>query len=112
MLWSPVPRESDESGSGTARIARRTIEPAFMIALYALAIVGVFVAPPHFVGLALLMLAYNTVAAMIFAGTVRYRAPWDFLLALLAAFALAWLWERARSRRQAHYAGAGASARR
>jgi hypothetical protein len=31
--------------------------------------------------------------AMVFAGTVRYRAPFDFLLALLAAFALerAWL---------------------
>ena len=25
--------------------------------------------------------------AMVFAGTTRYRAPWDFLLALLAAFA-------------------------
>jgi 4-amino-4-deoxy-L-arabinose transferase-like glycosyltransferase len=112
MLWSPVPRESDESGSRTARIARRTIEPAFMVALYALAIVGVFVAPPHFVGLVLLMLAYNTVAAMVFAGTVRYRAPWDFLLALLAAFALAWLWELARRHRQRHYVGAGASARR
>ncbi len=31
MLWSPVPRESDESGSGTARLARKTIEPAFVI---------------------------------------------------------------------------------
>ena len=37
MLWNPVPRESDESGSGTARLARRTIEPAFMVGLYALA---------------------------------------------------------------------------
>ncbi len=83
-----------------------------MVALYALAIVGVFVAPPHFVGLVLLMLAYNTLAAMVFAGTVRYRAPWDFLLALLAAFALAWMWELARRRRQRHYVGAGASARR
>ena len=41
MLWSPVPRESDESGSGGARLARRTVEPAFVIALYVLAIVGV-----------------------------------------------------------------------
>ena len=75
MLWNPVPRESDESGSGTARLARRTVEPAFMIALYVLAVVGFFVAPPHFVGLAALMLAYNTLAAMVFAGTARYRAP-------------------------------------
>jgi hypothetical protein len=35
---------------------------------------------------------------MVFAGSVRYRAPWDFLLALLAAFTLARLWEAARRR--------------
>jgi hypothetical protein len=111
MLWNPVPRESDESGSGTARLARRTIEPAFMVGLYALAVVGVFVAPPYFVGLALLMLAYNTVGAMVFAGTARYRTPWDFLLALLAAFALASAWERIQQRRRRHYVGAGSKAR-
>jgi len=111
MLWSPVPRESDESGSGTARLARKTIEPAFVIALYALAVVGVFVAPLRFVGLALLMLGYNTLAAMVFAGTARYRAPWDFLLAILATFALAWTWERIQERRRPHYVGAGSSAR-
>jgi membrane protein implicated in regulation of membrane protease activity len=71
----------------------------------------VFVAPPHFVGLAALLLAYNTIAAMVFAGTARYRAPWDFLLALLAAFALAWGWERVRARRGRRYVGAGSSAR-
>jgi hypothetical protein len=111
MLWSPVPRESDESGSGVARLARRTLEPAFVVALYVLALVGVFVAPPHFVGLAALMLAYNTLAAMAFAGTARYRAPWDFLLALLASFALAWAWERVRRRRRPYYVRAGSSAR-
>jgi Dolichyl-phosphate-mannose-protein mannosyltransferase len=111
MLWNPVPSESDESGSGTARLARRTIEPAFVVALYVLALVGVFLAPPHFVGLAALMLAYNTLAAMVFAGTARYRAPWDFLLALLAAFALAWAWGRVRKRRRPSYVSAGSSAR-
>ena len=108
MLWSPVPRESDESGSETARLARKTIEPAFVIGLYVLAIAGFFVAPPHFVGLTALMLAYNTLAAMVFAGTARYRTPWDFLLAILAAFALAALWERVRVRRRPY---AGVSAR-
>ena len=107
MLWSPVPRESDDSGSGAARVARKTVEPAFVIALYLLALVGFFVAPPHFVGLATVMLAYNTLAAMVFAGSVRYRTPWDFLLALLAAFALAAAWERMRRRRPV-YAGARA----
>ena len=111
MLWNPVPRESDESGSGTARLARRTIEPAFMVGLYALAVVGVFVAPPYFVGLAALMLAYNTLAAMVVAGTARYRTPWDFLLALLAAFALASAWERIQRRRHRHYVGVGSRAR-
>jgi hypothetical protein len=70
-----------------------------MVGLYILAIAGLFVAPRHFVALALLLLAYNTLAAMVFAGTARYRAPWDFLLALLAAFALAEIWQRLRRRR-------------
>jgi len=108
MLWNPVPSESDSSGSAAARQARRTVEPAFMIGLYALAILGLFFAPRHFVALALLLLAYNTLAAMVFAGTARYRAPWDFLLALLAAVAFADLWKRVRKRRG--YATAGSSA--
>ena len=99
MLWNPVPSESDESGSGLARTARRTIEPAYVVVLYALALVGLFLSPRRFAALAVALLAYNTVAAMVFAGTARYRAPWDFLLALLAAFALAALWERIRKRR-------------
>ncbi len=107
MLWNPVPSESDASGSAGARLARRTVEPAFMVALYALAVAGVFFAPRHFVGLAVLLLAYNTLAAMVFAGTARYRAPWDFLLALLAAFALAAIWQRIQRR---GYAAAGSSA--
>jgi 4-amino-4-deoxy-L-arabinose transferase-like glycosyltransferase len=108
MLWSPVPRESDQNGSDTARLARKTIEPAFVIALYVLAIGGFFVAPPHFVGLAATMLAYNTLAAMVFAGSVRYRAPWDFLLGILAAFGIAWAWEQVQRRRRRHYVGASA----
>ncbi len=98
MLWSPVPSESDESGSGLARAARKTVEPAYVLALYALALVGLFLAPVRFVALALSLLAYNTLAAMVFAGTARYRVPWDFLLALLAAFALVAAWERYRGR--------------
>jgi hypothetical protein len=111
MLWSPFPRESDESGSGSARLARRTVEPAFVVALYVLALAGVFLAPAYFVGLAAVLLAYNTLAAMVFAGSARYRTPWDFLLALLAAFAISWGWERIQSRRRRYYVGAGSSAR-
>jgi hypothetical protein len=110
MLWNPVPSESDSSGSGAARAARRTIEPAYVVALYALALVGLFVAPRHFAALALVLLSYNTLVAAIFAGTARYRVPWDFLLALLAAFALEALWTRVRARR-AGYAPSGSAAR-
>jgi hypothetical protein len=99
MLWSPAPSESDASGSGGARLARRTVEPAYVVALYALAIWGLFLAPKRFGALAVLLLGYNTLAAMVFAGTARYRVPWDFLLALLAAFALAAVWERVARRR-------------
>jgi hypothetical protein len=77
------------------------VEPAFVILLYALAIAGLFVAPRHFVALAIVLLVYNTLAAMVFAGSVRYRAPWDFLLALLGAFAVVTLWEEFRARRAA-----------
>jgi Dolichyl-phosphate-mannose-protein mannosyltransferase len=111
MLWNPVPTESDESGSGLARDIRRTVEPAYMFLVYALAIGGLFLAPRHFVALAVLLLAYNTLAAAVFAGTVRYRAPWDFLLALLAAFSIAWLWNRFRAWRSG-YAGSDPSAAR
>ena len=99
MLWSPAPREADASGSGLARTARRTVEPAYMVLLYALALGGLILAPGRFLALASTLLAYNTLAAAVFAGTVRYRAPFDFLLALFAAFAVSALAARVRGRR-------------
>jgi hypothetical protein len=104
MLWSPVPSESDESGGGLSRAARRIVEPAYVIVLYGLALAGLFLAPARFAALALVFLAYNTLAATVFAGTVRYRVPWDFLLALLAAFTLVTIWERLA--RRGHYPAA------
>jgi hypothetical protein len=101
MLWNPFPAESGESQGQLARTARRAIEPAFMILLYAMAIAGLFVAPRRFLALALILLAYNTLAAIVFAGTTRYRAPLDFLLALLAALALAAIWEYYAEKRRA-----------
>lgn len=100
MLWSPfLSVEADESGQqGLSGTAQDTVEPAFMIALYALALLGAFLAPRRFVVLAVLVLGFNTVMAMVFAGTVRYRAPWDFVLALLAAVALTRAWDRVRRR--------------
>jgi len=100
MLWSPKSSvRADNAGqSGLAGKVRDDVEPAFMVALYVLALAGLFVAPRPFAALALLLLAYNTGAAAVFAGAVRYRAPWDFLLALLAAFALSAAWSAARGR--------------
>jgi 4-amino-4-deoxy-L-arabinose transferase-like glycosyltransferase len=100
MLWSPfLSVEADDEGQqGPADLAQRTVEPVFTILLYAFALWGAFLAPRRLVALVALLLAYNTATAMVFAGTVRYRVPWDFLLALLAAFALERAWGLLRSR--------------
>ena len=50
----------------------------------------------RFVGLALAVLAYQTLAAMAFVGATRYRVSTDFLLALLAASAIDWALRRRR----------------
>ena len=57
-----------------------------MIALYVLALVGLVRLPRRFLALTVLLLAYGTLMAMVFAGTVRYSVPWDFLLCVPAAF--------------------------
>ncbi len=101
MLWSPfLSVTADDAGQqGVSDLVQRTVEPAFVLALYALALWGAFLAPRRFVVLAALLLGFNTVMAMVFAGTARYRAPFDFVLALLAAFALERAWALLRRRR-------------
>ena len=100
MLWSPTfSVDSDDAGRGRlAELGRDVVEPVFMIAVYLLAIVGALVVSRRFVALVVLLVGYNTLVAMAFAGTVRYRAPFDFLLAILAAAALVGGWERVRAR--------------
>ena len=100
LLWQPsVFETSGRPGSGTnLDVGRRIVEPVYMWILYALAFVGLFVARRAFVALALALFAYNTAAALVFVGATRYRVAWDFLLAILAAAALARLAERVRSR--------------
>ena len=90
MLWQPsVTRTEGRSGKGTfLDTARSWIEPAYMVVIYVLAAFGLFLIPPALRALGLLLLAYNTVAAMLFAGETRYRTPWDFLIALAAAAAV------------------------
>jgi 4-amino-4-deoxy-L-arabinose transferase-like glycosyltransferase len=100
LLWQPTVFEtSGRPGAGTnLDIGRRIVEPAYMWVLYALAFVGLFVAPRPFTALVLALLAYNTAVALVFVGATRYRVAWDFLLAILAAAALAHVARRVRSR--------------
>jgi 4-amino-4-deoxy-L-arabinose transferase-like glycosyltransferase len=101
MLWSPTfsVEDDDEARGGLAEAGRQVAEPLYALVLYALALAGCFFVPRRFLALALLLLAYNTLAAMIFAGTVRYRVPFDFLLAVLAASALERAWARVSASR-------------
>ena len=100
LLWQPnVLETSDRNGARSQLdVGRRIVEPAYMWALYVLAAAGVFLAPRAFVALALLLLAYQTAAALAFVGATRYRVAWDFLVALLATAALTRIAERARAR--------------
>jgi len=100
LLWQPsVFETSGRPGEGTRLdVGRRVIEPAYMWAAYVLAAAGLLVAPRAFAWLALLLLGYQTAAALAFVGATRYRVAWDFLVVLLAAAALAraaeWVQER------------------
>ena len=86
-LWQPsVVETRGRPGAGSwLDTARRWGEPAYMIPLYVLGAVGLFLVPRYFAVLAVLLLGYQTLLAMLFVGETRYRAPWDFLIALLAA---------------------------
>jgi hypothetical protein len=97
MLWQPSVTASEERARADTRVdtARRWLEPAYVIPLYALALAGL----PLLLGLAVLLLGYNTLAAMVFAGQTRYRVSWDFLLALAAAAAMLRLAGRVRTAR-------------
>lgn len=91
LLWQPnVPKTEGRPGRGTLLdVARDWAEPLYMVPVFLLALYGLRVLPRPFVVLALSLLAYQTAMAMLFVGQTRYRAPWDFLLMLLAASALA-----------------------
>lgn len=97
MLWSPrVTETTGRSGRGTSLdVGRRWVAPVYTGILFVLGAVGLVLVPRRFAALALLLLAYDTVAALAFAGATRYRVSWDFLLALLAGAAVERLWRRA-----------------
>jgi hypothetical protein len=89
MLWQPrvTKTEGRQGQGGFLDSARDWIEPAYMLALYTLGIAGLWLVPRRYVVLLAGLFAYQTVTAMMFAGETRYRAPWDFLLAVPAAAA-------------------------
>jgi hypothetical protein len=87
MLWDPRVGLEGSPNSGLDKL-RSYGEPAYMIPLYLLALAGLFAVTLPFRVLALIFVGYETLAAWVFAGTTRYRVPWDFVLALLAAAAI------------------------
>lgn len=100
-LWNPIvgPASERSEGNGTwLDTARNWIVPTWFVTLLALAVIGARRVPRRFLGLALTLLAYETVMAMVFTGATRYRVAWEFLLALLAAPAIVALLDRVRHR--------------
>ena len=86
MEWDPRPtKTATESGRG---VARDWVQPVYTSLLFAVGLVGLALVPRRFAALTLLLLAYETVAAMVFVGATRYRVAWDFLIAVPAAAAL------------------------
>jgi 4-amino-4-deoxy-L-arabinose transferase-like glycosyltransferase len=101
MFWDPRAQETEgrPSAGGFLDVARTWVQPVYEIPLYLLAIWGLFLAPRRVSALVLLMLGYQTLVAMGFAGDTRYRVPWDFCLALVASVAVLHLWSRLRGAR-------------
>jgi 4-amino-4-deoxy-L-arabinose transferase-like glycosyltransferase len=85
-LWQPnvVETRGRPGAGGWLDTLRSSAEPAYMIPLYLLAVAGLFLVPRFLAVLTVVLLGYQTLVAMLFVGETRYRAPWDFLLALLA----------------------------
>jgi hypothetical protein len=97
LLWDPRAQIFDERGSkGTVlrpvsrleNLGRIWAEGLYMSVLYSLGLIGIFRVGRRFFALSLSLLAYQTLAAAAFVGVTRYRAPWDFLLVLLATAGL------------------------
>jgi hypothetical protein len=104
MMWRP--NVAAETGPNQSIDRLRTwVQPLYTVPLFVGALVGLFLVSRSFRVLALAFLVYQTAMAWIFAGTTRYRVPWDFVLALLAAVALERAVERVRAGREARVPG-------
>jgi 4-amino-4-deoxy-L-arabinose transferase-like glycosyltransferase len=92
LLWDP--RVRSREGSGGARAALRTWSALYFVPLFALGALGLALVRRDLAVLALALLTYGTLAAIVFVGATRYRVPWDFLLAVPAGAVLARAGER------------------
>jgi 4-amino-4-deoxy-L-arabinose transferase-like glycosyltransferase len=93
MEWDPrTTASATDSGHG---VPRTWAQPVYTSLLYAFGLLGLLFAPWRFGLLAVLVLAYQTLAAVTFVGATRYRITTDFLIAVLAAA----VFERALGRR-------------
>jgi hypothetical protein len=108
MLWSPKVLPPDTKGDSAGWLVglRNWVEPLYVLPLFLLAAYGLFLVSRRLAVLAVLLLAYQWGMAMVFVGATRYRVPWDFVIALLAAAALLNLIERVSARRSAKAAPA------
>src|SRR5262249_42771160 len=100
MLWDPraLRTEGRSAQGGFVDDARAWVQPIYTIPLYVLALAALFLVPRLIAVLFVALLAYNTLAALLFAGAPRYRVPWDFVLALPAGAAVVSLVDRLRAR--------------
>jgi 4-amino-4-deoxy-L-arabinose transferase-like glycosyltransferase len=96
MLWDPraLKTQGREGRGGVLDTARTWVQPLYEIPLYALALAGLLPLRRRLAVLLVSLLVYQTLVAMGFAGTTRYRVPWDFLLAISAGAALSRAYER------------------
>lgn len=101
MLWDPrVQKTEGRPGKGGFVDRVRTwVQPVYELPLYAFALIGLFLVPRRLAVLILLLLGYQTVVAIGFAGDTRYRVPWDFTLSLAAAVGVLHLASRLAARR-------------
>jgi hypothetical protein len=90
MFWSPEQTKTEGRSEQDSAVdsLRDWAVPAYVVPLYALGLVGALRVPRRLLVLIAALLAYQTLAAMAFAGATRYRAPWDFAIALLAGAGL------------------------
>jgi Dolichyl-phosphate-mannose-protein mannosyltransferase len=86
MEWDPrTTASATDSGRG---FIRSWAQPLYMSFVYALGLLGLLVVRRSFAVFAIAVLAYQTLAAVVFVGATRYRVSTDFLIGLLAAAAL------------------------